>query len=276
MVALLLLAFPLMLAGLALVVQADDHLLSTTAAGTGSCAQGSYYRKVASLFGNWQGIQGVVRLGTPQVDPGRVSPIDGGYLDNFSVYMGGNAGGFEEIDAGLTWEWVRTASGRWKKAWRPFWRNQSWSEAPPEIYWEPGDTVVMSVTDAGPGKLRLYVADAGANPGRSFSKVFAAPGFQPYIARQFKRVNAIDQVGREGKPVEPTSARVTGATWEETELLEPVATGLQPVPLSPARRIELDCPPGHDRVTATPAQSGRGAESIDIYGEMPPAPVPNR
>ncbi len=58
------------------------------------CFAGAYYRKAVSSFDTWTGIAGFVKLGTPQFDEKRVRAEDKNqYLDNPSVYMGGNAGG---------------------------------------------------------------------------------------------------------------------------------------------------------------------------------------
>lgn len=166
------------------------------------CFPGAYYRKAVSSFDVWTGIGGVVKLGQPKVDMDRLDEQNRQPLDNFSVYMGGRAGE-QEIDAGLTWAFTADEQGNLSKtrnAWRPFWRNEKWHNAPNEkqFYWYPGDEVAMAVIVAGPGKLRLIITDASPQPKRSFSTEFDAKGFAPRVPRQFKRVNAIDQFRNEG------------------------------------------------------------------------------
>lgn len=132
------------------------------------CFPGAYYRKAASSFDAWTGIFGMVKLPEPRVDESRLAADTKQPLDNFSVYMGGRAGE-QEIDAGLNWEFTLDESGKRsarRNAFRPFWRNERWNAAPAQkdFYWYPGDVVQMGVIVAGPGRLRLIVADATANP----------------------------------------------------------------------------------------------------------------
>lgn len=236
------------------------------------CFPGAYYRKAVSSFDVWTGVIGVVKLGVPQTDLNRLDEQDKQPLDNFSVYMGGNAGGKQEVDAGLTWEFTRDEQGNLsttRNAWRPFWRTTTWHNAPAEkrYYWYPGDTVTMAVIVAGPRRLRLVVADVGPQPTRAFQTEFDAHGFAPGVPRQFKRVNAIDQRRNEGKPVQPTSAQVTGAVWLETELLRGEGAAAQKLPMTPARMTDMRCPsPEHVKVTATEAGRARGGETIDVLG----------
>jgi hypothetical protein len=232
------------------------------------CFLGAYYRKAVSSFDHWTGIEGVVTLPDLITDPVR------GTLDGASIYMGGQARG-QEIDAGLSWD-------HQLNGWRPFWRNESWHNAPgipDKFIWYPGETVRMSVVVAGPGKLRLTIQSvnaSGSAPGKGFTVVFDAWGFGPGIVQQFKRVNAIDQSGNEGRPVQPTAARVTAATWSEVWLWRSDVK----VPFTGERFTDMRCPsPAHFVIrTGTEAggpgagASGPGAEVIEIYG-TPPDPA---
>src|SRR5262249_6258756 len=97
------------------------------------CFPGAYYRKAVSSFDTWTGIAGMVKLGTPKIDEDRLDAQTKQPLDNFSVYMGGNAGGDYEVDAGLTWEFTTDANGQKsarRNAFRPFWRTKTWNSAP--------------------------------------------------------------------------------------------------------------------------------------------------
>ena len=78
------------------------------------CFPGAYYRKAVTSFDVWTGIAGFVKLGTPKVDEDRLDAETKQPLDNFSVYMGGNAGGNFEVDAGLSWEFTVDEKGKKK------------------------------------------------------------------------------------------------------------------------------------------------------------------
>jgi hypothetical protein len=235
------------------------------------CFAGAYYRKTVTSFDTWTGIAGIVKLGTPKVDENRLDAVKKTPLDNFSVYMGGNAGGDYEVDAGLTWAFSTDASGKTserRNVWRPFWRTKVWNNPPPntpEYSWSPGDVVQIAVYLIAPKKLRLIVADANPQPKKMFQVDFDAEGFAPNVARQFKRVNAIDQFGNEGKPVQPTKALVTGAEWLQTILLRGEGANAKQIPMDKTRFTDMRCADAsHIVVTSTDAT--KGAEKIDIYG----------
>jgi hypothetical protein len=234
------------------------------------CFPGAYYRKAVSSFDTWTGIAGVVKLGMPAVDMDRLGGPEKRPLDNFSVYMGGNAGG-QEVDAGLTWEFTRDDNGtksRMRNAWRPFWRAGSWNSAPDskQFYWYPGDVVKMAIIVAGPGRLRLVVSDVTPEPKRVFTTEFDAKGFAPRTPRQFKRVNAIDQVGNEGRPIQPTKAQVVGALWQGTFLLRGAGEKTEQLPMTAERFTDMRCPAASISVTAEKDAIAHGGEAIDIHG----------
>jgi hypothetical protein len=238
-------------------------------AATLPCFPGAYYRKAVSSFDAWTGIIGVIKLGTPKVDDSRLDPEKKQPLDNFSVYMGGRAGE-QEIDAGLSWSFTKDEQGNVSKtrnAWRPFWRNETWNAAPAEkqYTWYPGETVQMAVIVAGPGKLRLVVADASPQPKRAFQIEFDAKGFTPNVPRQFKRVNAIDQFHNEGKPVQPTKAQVTGAEWLQTILLRGAGAEAKQIPMDKTRFTDMRCS-SEANIVVTTTDASKGAEKIDIFG----------
>lgn len=230
------------------------------------CFAGAYYRKAVSSFDVWNGISGTVVLGQPAVDEARLDEKTGQPLDNFSVYMGGNAGGKQEVDAGLTWAFTRDAAGKQserRNAWRPFWRTKVWSNAPPSnaYDWHPGDTVRMEVSMVAPKTLRLRIEDAGVHPVKRFSVDFDAESFTPDVSRQFKRVNAIDQFHNEGKPVKPTHASVVNSEWLHTFLFR----GKKKLNMNTFRFTDMRCSDAK-HVVVTPANAMKGAEKISIYG----------
>lgn len=231
-----------------------------------ACFAGAWYRKAVSSFDIWTGISGVVVLGQPAVDEARLNEKTKQPLDNFSVYMGGNAGGKYEVDAGLTWAFTQDAAGKLserRNAWRPFWRTKVWNNAPliDAYTWHPGDTVRMEVRMIAPKKLRMVIADAGAHPIKSFSVDFDADGFEEDIKRQFKRVNAIDQFGNEGKPVKQTDAKVINAQWLVTKLLR----GEKELAMNKYRYTDMRCSDAN-HIVVTPVNVMTGAEKIDIFG----------
>ncbi len=247
------------------------------------CFPGAYYRKAVSSFDAWTGIEGTITLPQMELDPSRVKPT-GRFLDNPSIYMGGRSGS-QEIDAGLSWEVIRETDGSVSaiaKAFRPFWRNDQWHNAPavPEYYYYPGDTIRMSCRTVEEGKLALTVellARAGTpasgdilsvtQPISVFSTIFDASSFGPGKTQQFKRVNAIDQSGNEGQPVQPTKAEVTGAVWHEVWLWR----GEVRLPFNPARFTDMRCPATDHFVIVSATDLSFGAETISIFGEKVPA-----
>ncbi len=231
------------------------------------CFPGAYYRKAVSSFDVWTGIAGLVKLGTPKVDENRLGEQTKQPLDNFSVYMGGNAGGKSEVDAGLSWEFTLDENGKRsarRNAFRPFWRTKTWNSAPDEkqFYFYPGETVQMAVLVAGPNKLRLVISDGKS---KTFQTEFDAEGFAPNIPRQFKRVNAIDQVANEGKPVQPTRAEIIGTEWLNTVLLRGAGADAKQIPLDKTRYTDMRCA-NESHIVVTTTDAAKGAEKIDIYG----------
>ncbi len=245
------------------------------------CFQGAYYHKVASPFGDWQGIEGLIMLGVPQLDPNRFDPQVNWSRDGYNVYMGGNAGGIEEIDAGLTWGPVVDDNGKWidsQGAFHPFWRNGRWNDAPVRgrVYWYPGEIVKMSVVVSGPGLLRLTICDPGPNPKRVFAKEFTASYFGVGIPMQFKRVNDIAQKYNEGKPVIPTTSQIVNAVWLETYYLRTTNNQAERVPSINSNSLIWNCPPGHCELVRTPALEATGGEKVSIYGTPPTRTIPQR
>lgn len=232
------------------------------------CFQGAYYRKAVSSFDSWSGIAGLVKLGTPKFDENRLREQDKNqYLDNPSVYMGGNAGGKFEVDAGLTWEFTIDENGKKsarRNAFRPFWRTKTWNAAPAqkEFYFYPGETVQMAVIIAGINKLRLIVSDGKS---KTFQTDFDAEGFAPNVPRQFKRVNAIDQVANEGKPVQKTAANITGAEWLQTILLRGAGADAKQIPMTAEKFTDMRCPNANN-IVVVETDKTKGGEKVDIFG----------
>jgi hypothetical protein len=225
--------------------------------------KGSYYRKVVSDRGDWQGISGVITLPKPAMDAARFSK-NGLPLDGFSIYMGGNARG-EEVDAGLSWE--RCADkGEMRYCWHPFVRVHRWIEEHTTVAWEPGDTVRMRVEMLRDGWLRLTICDNDSHPKQIFQRDFRAAQFRAGNERQFKRVDAIDQKGREGLSTLPTDATVLGAKWNDTFLLRKHGEAVLKVAISSAVHSGIREGFANVRITSLSAQAANGGETIDLIG----------
>lgn len=246
------------------------------------CFPGAIYRKAVSSRDVWTGIEGIVTLPRPAFDPQRTNRETGRPLDNPSIYLGGRAG-HQEIDAGVSWEVIQEPDGSvstQRKAFRPFWRNEKWSSGPaePDYYYHPGDTLRMSVATREPGKLVLEIALlhragtpapaslADAEPISVLTVPFDAASFGPGKVQEFKRVNAIDQSGNEGKPAQPTRTTVSPARWHAVHLLR----GSDRRPMTSSRFTDMRCPdPALVGVEPAPDPT-TGGETITLgIGEPP-------
>ncbi|HKL60835.1 MAG TPA: hypothetical protein VJY66_00485 [Acholeplasma sp.] len=151
------------------------------------CFLGAWYRKVYSSKDSWLGIEGTLRLGEFKPDENRFGNDNrtfwDRYLDNPSIYLGGQA--ISESDAGLGlnvgYETLDTSEplnyGSKKICYRPFWRYiyadcadidsnvtrhnvNSWNVADSkrfEYYYFPGDLIKMSVYSPLDNYLQLKI-----------------------------------------------------------------------------------------------------------------------
>jgi hypothetical protein len=246
---------------------------------TPNCFPGAIYRKVVSNRDNWLGIEGTVTLPVFTPDPQRFDVTKPSYyLDNSSIYMGGNA--YAESDVGLSWmigysSKDSTSISKSGVAFRPFWRyitslegcknNNCFKNAYVKdftTYYFPGDTIRMSVytPKAGYLQLRIELLEETTHPDyinvrknlygleEGFSKVFVTPLFpgagMGNAPAEFKRVNAIDQNSNEGKPTLNTNATVMNAIWHEVYLYRKVSDELVKVPMTQSRTASMSCPLG--------------------------------
>jgi len=152
--------------------------------GKQKCFAGAWYHKVMSSKDKWLGIEGLIRLGEFSPDKTRFN-LDGHgrYMDNPSVYMGGNA--LEESDAGLGLNLTYLSNdlsedlnlGSPKLAYRPFWRyiyketidfkgnierinRNSWNISEPRslcYYYFPGDLLRMKIYSPVKNYLQLRI-----------------------------------------------------------------------------------------------------------------------
>lgn len=242
-----------------------------------TCFPGAYYRKAVSSQDKWLGIGGTVVLPEIVFDENRKNPNKPGqYLDNPSVYIGGTMGG-QETDIGMTWEVIKDDNGNVsaeRKAFRPFLRRTGYTgtgqaanyeNAPAEsrYYWYPGEQITLSIQVVDNGKLRFTVEGAG----KKFERDYDADGYRISSTGVFKRVNAIDQVSNEGKPVQATKTKVTGAEWKEVWLYRLYNSQVVKAPMHNGRYTDMRCPDEvYFTVTASPGELKKGAEHVDIDG----------
>lgn len=244
---------------------------------TKPCFEGAYYRKLVSSVDHWVGISGQVVLPQIRFDETRKNPKnEAQYLDNPSIYLGGNVDG-QETDIGLSWEVIREKDGqvsKARKAFRPFLRRTGYgpdqeavfvnAPAQEEYYWYPGEEVFMSLETVGDGLVKFVIEGAG----KSYQTTFECAGYALRKKGEFKRVNAIDQMHNEGKPVQTTKTIVEGAKWLHTDLLRIVDGQILKVPFHEGRYTEMNCPElNFFAVEASAATKQRGGEVIHISGQ---------
>ena len=173
------------------------------------CFSGAWYRKAFSSRDYWLGIEGLIELGEFFPDESRFN-LDGKgrYMDNPSVYMGGNSS--RESDAGLSLNIMYpTADTSYdltpaspKLGYRPFWRYiyyeaediegnvtrrevNSWNVTHPKnlsYYYFPGDVLRMSVYSPLPDYLQLRIEVVKPTEIPKYAKLrrgYGLPGNRP-------------------------------------------------------------------------------------------------
>lgn len=240
------------------------------------CFPGAYYRKVNSSKDVWLGVGGTVTLPQLSFDQTRKNTKKPGqFLDNPSVYLGGNMGD-QETDFGLAWEVIREKDGKLskeRKAFRPFMRRSehingqepNYAQAPPEdkYYWYPGEKVTMYFQVLEPHKVHFVIEGAG----KRFECDYDCEGYIPGELGTFKRVNAIDQVANEGKPAQATKTKVLNSRWDESYYFRKNKDGIVKVPIHEGRFTDMRCPDTHFfEIISTDEDRKKGAETISING----------
>lgn len=240
------------------------------------CFQGAYYRKAVSSQDNWLGIKGEVILPQLNFDKDRMNPNKPKqYLDVSSIYLGGNMDG-QETDIGLAWEIIKDEKGvvsEERLAFRPFLRRTGHKSgqqsvyingpAIKDFYWYPGDKVFMSVEVIEDGLLRFIVEGNG----KKYDTTFECAGYTLNGKGDFKRVNAIDQVGNEGKAAQATKTAVNNAKWNYTTLIRLQDGKKVDVPMHNGRFTSMICPDAKFfKVEQSEKDTQIGAEVISIFG----------
>ena len=240
------------------------------------CFPGAWYYKALSSKDMWLGMEAKVTL--PKFNPDeerfdmlkeaidKDEPIKR-YKDTPSIYMGGSSD--FETDIGLGW-FRGLIDGEFTKekiAFRPFYRyiyEENGKEVnryigpsikETEFYFFPGDTVKMSVFCVNDNTLRLKIElleetkiDKYIEIRKKLNKNYAyesldfpAPG-NGVRPSEYKRVNAIDQYGNEGRPVQMTKANVEECTWSDCYLFREIDGKIMKVPYDESRYIKMLCP----------------------------------
>lgn len=239
------------------------------------CFPGAYYRKVVSSKDTWLGIGGKVILPQISFDPDRINPAKPKqYLDNPSLYLGGNANG-QETDIGMTWEVIRDQNGTVtadRRAFRPFLRRTGYKgtgqeanymNAPAEdrYYWYQGDEIEISLEVVRDGWILFTVEGAG----KKYQQEYQCDGYKLNSKIEFKRVNAIDQVANEGKPAQPTKTKVENSLWKESYLFRMYNNELVKAPIHSGRFTDMRCPDvKYFSITASDEEKKKGGETINI------------
>lgn len=160
------------------------------------------------------------------------------------------------------------------------WGN--WHSMDSRYYYLPGDTVRMILHSPKPNFMQLQIeviaiselpesvalrAQHGwSAPENFFSPLFAAPGHGTDQAAEYKRVNAIDQVGNEGRPAIETESSVMQAVWHEMFLYRKIDGVMHRVPFHSERYTVMNCPI-EDRFTVSDVgvNAELGGSVIDIH-----------
>ncbi|TVP95515.1 MAG: DUF5011 domain-containing protein [Acholeplasmatales bacterium] len=160
------------------------------------------------------------------------------------------------------------------------WGN--WHSMDSRYYYLPGDTIRMILHSPKPHFMQLQIEVLAISdwpesvalraqhgwlpPENFFSPLFAAPGHGTDQPAEYKRVNAIDQVGNEGRPAIDTTSAVTQAVWHEMYLYRDIDGVKHRVPFHAGRYAVMNCPL-EDRFTLREegVDTRLGGSVIDIH-----------
>lgn len=234
------------------------------------CFPGAWYYKALSSRDYWLGFDGIVRL--PEFIPDEKRYVDEAdyrkYLDTPSVYVGGSSDFENDIGFGWLRGIINGKISQEKITYRPFWRYiyrdghkikniyTGTKIEETEYYFFPGDEVRITVAALKEHFLvmridlvkateiehyRLIRSRLNQTPETLLSGLIPAPGTLIRHA-EYKRVNAIDQYGNEGKPAQMTKARTAESVWRDVYLYRRFRGGLIRVPFTEERYIKMLCP----------------------------------
>lgn len=181
-----------------------------------------------------------------------------------------DVGGYEEHDG----EYAVSANGNNCMG------NYHWRYT--EYYYLPGDKLRIIVFSPAPNKLQLQIEvlekstlpssvamreEYGWNdPADFISPIFHSPGHGKNIDAEFKRVNAIDQSGNEGKTAIDTQTEVKNMIYHETYLYRVIDGTMYRVPMNESRRGVTNAPKDeYFTVTYDGVESSLGGEVVTIH-----------
>ncbi len=152
-----------------------------------------------------------------------------------------------------------------------------------EYYYLPGDTIRMIIVVPAPNKMQLQIEVISKStlpesvairerygwkdPENFISPIFTSPGHGVSgVNAEFKRVNAIDQSGNEGKTAIDTATVVSGAVWHDTYLYREIDGVIYRVPMNDSRRGVVSAPDSSKfTVSYDNVDSNIGGEVVTIH-----------
>lgn len=242
------------------------------------CFPGAWYRKVVTQADKWIGMEAIVTLPYFTPDEDRIVASGnhvGKYSDTPSIYIGSKT--TEESDIGLAYEVgcvdkaCETYSATEKIAFRPFWRHVDenrkniWNATgikQLQYYYFPGDKLRLSLYEVPDSpnyaRFEIEVLEVTTDPkyvalrekyglpnnrpiGLVVEKIFVrGVGTKTYTS--YKRVNAIDQYGNEGKKAQLTNAFTSDIIWHSTFVFRRINDVVYKVPMTSRRTDDMRCP----------------------------------
>lgn len=155
----------------------------------------------------------------------------------------------------------------------------NWDYLDTQYYYLPGDRVRMILFSPKAGYLQLQIEvieksslpysvnvrkeNGWKDPENFISPMFSSPGHGTSDV-EFKRVNAIDQVSNEGKPVISTTSKVGEMIWHNTYLHRNINGVLYRVPLNLTRGNTISAPI-KEHFTITDINPQTGGQSVTIH-----------
>ncbi|WP_264229989.1 DUF5011 domain-containing protein [Acholeplasma laidlawii] len=156
----------------------------------------------------------------------------------------------------------------------------NWDFMDTQYYYLPGDRLRMVLYAPKPGYLQLqieviekstlqYSIDVRAynewkDPENFISPVFASPGHGGTVDALFKRVNAIDQVANEGKPVHPTTSLVNEMVWHNVYLHRNINGTMYRVVMNESRTTSMSAPQA-SYFTTSAIDHVTGGQTVKIH-----------
>lgn len=233
------------------------------------CFPGAWYYKILTSKDKWIGIETIITLPEFVYDEERYDIIKKRYLDTPSVYLGGVSDFENDIGFGWFQGKVNGKITEEKITFRPFWRYIYLDENglekniyagtnidQTEYYFFPKDKIKISLFSEKDNYLTFRIELLKETSHPKYKEIrnllnkkpeilvqrdIPAPGVGVHLT-EFKRCNAIDQYGNEGKPAQMTTAKAYGAMWESCYLYRRINEKIHKVLLTRNLYMEMKCP----------------------------------